>query len=249
MLGKTCRLSQVTVVCSLIFLGSLNAKDFEIGGHRKVRATVTVEASRVVCRVGFIPVSCFDAAINRKVNQQKAQTYALLAMTIASGLQQGTVSAPNLHPVTPPSMEDGRLSVTYQADAIKTSEVAQIKMAHSHPNPPVSKTAATDGADSGRSLVSCLDDMRETLQAINHAFDEQTSELKAGDALEDNIADLEAAGIVAFDKLAMEAKDEKMLLQIEREDLLSGLRLSREVFLKNLETAYASLRTRDTPKP
>lgn len=224
------------------FLGLLagNAAELEMGGVRQVRATVTHEASGIICKVSFIPVSCFDAAMNHVVNQQKARAYALQAMSKAQGMPDGTVSTPSLRPATTPTIEAGRLTVTYQAD--------DIKLVREHKTASDLTSKKNSGVNPGKTnparemnLLACLDDIRATIQTVTVAFQEQVASLKVRDDLDDAISALESSGMGAFEKLAKEVKNQKLLLQIEKDELLPQIKCSRDEFLKNLANAYASL--------
>jgi hypothetical protein len=224
---------------------SVGAVDVEIGGLRNVRATVSREASRVTCKVSFIPVSCFDPAMNRMVNQQKAQAYALLALAKDVGLRNGTVSASDFHPVTTPVIEANRFTATYQADGIKRLEDRMAASDQALRGNAASNPVRTDGGAHTENLLSCLDDMRATLMTLTNAFGEQTAKIKSGDTLEETVAGLENSGIIAYGKLASEVKGQKLLLQIEKDDLLAEIKLSRDSFLRRLEGTYATLKKPD----
>ncbi len=231
-------------VIFLSFAG--NAAELEIGGVRQVRANVTHETAKIVCKVSFISVSCFDAGMNRIVNQQKARAYAVQAMSRAHGLADGMVSASNLHSVTMPIIEANRLTVTYQADDIKLLQERKSTSDHSARNDTDSKPVTTD-TTWGTNLLACLDDTRATLQTITIAFQEQVARLKADDALDDAIAALENSGVDAFETLAKEVKNQKLLLQIEKDELLPQIKRSRDEFLKNLAKAYTVLQHSGNP--
>ncbi len=231
------------VIWVAVFIASsAMAADVEIGGLRNVRASVSRDAQRVICKVNFIPVSCFDPAVNRMVNQQKAQAYALLALAMDLGSGDTTVSASNFHPVTTPVIEANRLTVTYQADSIKRLEGVRTASDQPRKDHFASSTVSTDGGSHTKNLLSCLYDMRATLMTLNSAFQEQTAKIQSGDTLEDTVAEMENFGTVAYDKLASEVKGEGRLLGIEKDDLLTEIKRSRDSFLERLERTYAKLK-------
>lgn len=224
------------------FLGLAgNAAELEMGGVRQVRATVTHEASGIICKVSFIPVSCFDIAMNQIVNQQKARAYAVQAMCKAQGMPDGTVSAPNLHSITTPAIEANRLTVTYQADGIKLLQEHKATSDLASKGNFRAKPGETNSARE-MNLLACLDDTRATIQTVTDAFQEQVAGLKMRDDLDDAISALESSGMGAFEKLDKEVENQKLLLQIEKDELLPQIKCNRVEFLKNLANAYASLR-------
>jgi hypothetical protein len=229
-----------------VFIASSGAAaNVEIGGLRNVRVSVSRDAQRVICEVNFIPVSCFDPAVNRMVNQQKAQAYAMLALAMDLGSRDGTVSASNFHPVTTPVIEANRLTVTYQADCIKRLEGARTASDQPLKEHVAPSTVSTDGGSQTKNLLSCLYDMRATLMTLNSAFQEQTAKIQSGNTLEDIVAEMENFGTVAYDKLASEAKGERLLLGIEKDDLLAEIKRSRDSFLERLKRVYGTLKKPD----
>jgi hypothetical protein len=87
--------------------------------------------------------------------------------------------------------------------------------------------------------------MRATLMTLNSAFQEQTAKIQSGDTIEDTVAEMENFGTVAYDKLASEVKGQKLLLGIEKDDLLAEIKRSRDSFLERLERIYGTLKKPD----
>jgi hypothetical protein len=224
---------------------SAAAADVEIGGLRNVRASVSRDAQGVICKVNFIPVSCFDTAVNRVVNQQKAQSYALLALAMDLGSRDATVSASDFHPVTPPVIEANRLTVTYQAHDIKRSDEVSTGSVQPRKGHLAFRIASTDGGSHTKNLLSCFDDMRATLITLNSAFQEQVAKIQPSDTIEDIVAEMENCATVAYDTLASEVKGERLLLEIEKDDLSNEIKRSRHSFLQKLERSYATLKKPD----
>jgi ERCC4-type nuclease len=100
----------------------------------------------------------------------------------------------------------------------------------------------TDRGTHVENLLSCLEDMRATLQTLTTTFEERTAKIKSGDTLEDIVAELEGVGTAAYDELASEAKGHKLLLQIEKDDLMNEINSSRDLFLRRLYGVYATLK-------
>lgn len=223
----------------------VGATEVQIGGMRRAHAVVTQDASGMVCKLSFIPVTCFDAAMNQTVNQQKARSYAILAMARLKGLADSTVLVPNLHPVTAPEVVEGRLTVTYHGDDIKVLD----KCTANAGKPSNTKAADGEGrkGPEGSTLVGCVEDTRATLLSVAKAVEEQINQLSAGDKLDDDVVALEVSGQDAFERLTEEVKDQTLLLQVEKNELLTQITQSRDEFLNKLTHAYRTLQ--QPPKP
>ncbi len=221
------------------------ATDVAIGGLRRAHAVVTQDASGVVCKLSFIPVTCFDAAMNQTVNQQKARSYAVMAMARFKGLADGTVLVPNLHPVTAPAVIGGRLTVTYQGDDIKVLD----KRTANAGKPSNTKAVEAEGrkGPEGSTLVDCVDDTRATLLSVAKAVEEQINQLSAGDKLDDDVVALEVSGQDAFERLTEEVKGQTLLLQVEKNELRTQITQSRDEFLNKLTHAYRTLQRGTKP--
>ena len=231
----------LTILCA----GAFHPVAIDIGGPRKVNVMVSIESSKVICSVSFLPVSCFDTSLNRMVNQRKSRAYARLAMAKATGIQGGGVSTTTLNSVTPLEMKGERVYVTYHADFIKSADVRETPSFKSQESQEVAQAATNDNKELVTDLFSCEQETRATIHAMNEALEHRISQIKVGENLENTVADLESGGTDAFDKLFEETKNEKLLLQIEKNSLLEGIKLSRKIFLKNLAKAYAMLEKPD----
>jgi hypothetical protein len=74
------RIFLATFAAAAIF-GVVSAMDdthtIDLGGLRKAKAVLTVTPTEYVVKIRFLPVHCFDAATNAKINQEKARGLAL----------------------------------------------------------------------------------------------------------------------------------------------------------------------------
>lgn len=236
------RLRKFLLCLWLLPAGPLWSLDVEIGGLRKVRASVQRGGAGLLCEVSFLPVSCFDASTNQMVNQKKAREYALLALARNAGIASGAVSAPGLRPVSPAALNGDRLTQVFEAAAVH-------RAAPPPPdgNRPVLEEKGNPGAHrpevrTSPSLLSCMDDMRETLRAMVGSFEEQTTLVGQSPSAEDSTAALEAAAEDAFTRFEREVKSQPLLLQVEKQALLEEAKHLKSAFLRNLKAAYESAR-------
>jgi len=216
---------------------SANATEIDLGGLRMVRATLTHESSRIVCKVSFIPVTCFDAGTNLLVNGQKARMYVVHAITKAHGHTPGTVVISNLTPVAPPDIVANRYVIAYVAkgvEVVRKDSLSDDAAENESLRTRVDKAKETHELN----LLTCFEDTRSTLHFLVDAFQERISSLQVGDDLDDQIASLEQIGVEAFGKLASEVEKQKLLLRIEKVELISHVNRKRDAFLKSLAKAY-----------
>jgi hypothetical protein len=221
----------------LILSSALRASDVEIGGLRKVRATVGSGGAGIICEVSFTPVSCFNAATNQLVNQRKAREYALLAMAKNAGVVAGGISATDLRPISSAVINGDRLTQTFEASGIRRLDSFPKDEAPLSPGSGISRSTAAV-ARSGPSLLSCMDDMQETLKTLADEFDQKVVE--SGRALlnDDEVAGLESAAEDAFGRFESEVKRQSLLLQLEKQTLITDTQKRKAAFLKNLKAAY-----------
>ena len=236
-------MSRLTI--SILFLAACitvvaSATEVPIGGSRRVRAVVTEQGPGVVCKVSFIPVGCFDAGMNNTVNQQKARAYVTLALGRFKGLADGSIDVRGLHAVTAPVVVDGLLTVSYEAELIRLLN---------GPKASPGKASAPMTADGSGArqipletqLFSCLEDTKETLHSVERSLAEQITRLRAGDDLQDQVAEVEGRAFEAFVNLSMEVKSQKLLLQVEKDELLPQISVSQNKIIQYLSKVYKAL--------
>ncbi len=211
--------------------------DINLGGLRKVHATIKPGASHLVCEINFIPVSCFDLALNSKVNKQKARAYALCAIAKASGIRENEVSAANLRLLSSPATHENRYHATFQLDrVVKAQNKTTVKSSSSLPKANTKVLLGDENKETN--LLSCRNDLQETLETVLESFEEQIRQLTANDKLDDQVASIESGGIDVFNKLSNDIKNEKLLLQIEKQELLKIVKTHTDSFMTQLNEAY-----------
>lgn len=238
------------LVSSAFFASNVGAVDLDFGGPRQVRATVTRDSSGILCSVSFAPVSCFDVSLNRSINQQKARDYAVIAMARAAGLRENTAaafSATNLRTVDGATDRGGRFQCSYRADSVTASaRDAATGRIHSGPDSPsVSReTEARPAVGPEPDLLTCLDDLRATLGALEAEFSGRIGGIRSVDGreLDDFTAVLENGAIEAFARFEREVGEQRLLLEVERSELLRETADFRQSFLEDLAGAYRARR-------
>ena len=231
-------------------ISSAVAADLDFGGPRQVRATVSRDSSGILCSVSFAPVSCFDVSLNRSVNQQKARDYAVIAMARAAGLRENTaaaLSATNLRSVDGATDRGGRFQCSYRADSVTVSATdGATRRIHSGPDSPKDSQQPESRPAVGPEpdLLTCLDDLRATLGALEAEFSGRIGGIRSVDGreLDDSTAVLENGAIEALARFEREVGEQRLLLEVERSELLRETADFRQSFLEDLAGAYRARR-------
>ena len=232
------------LLCGLAFA---ELRELELGGFRQIKAKVQHNEGSYQCEIEFLPVSCFDAATNKKINLSKSRGYAMRALAMSSGITTGTVKAVNLRVSKPLEVISNRAVIQYLADNIEILEAAekQNKTRSLHTVQKKDQELVKDKISvsdvNTRTLLSCLDDLRSILQELDHSIKAEIADLKPGDTLEDAVADLEERSVAAFVRLEAMTSGEKLLLSIEKNELIADIRVRRREFIQQLKNKYSAL--------
>jgi hypothetical protein len=223
----------------ILFLSpELWSSEVEIGGLRKVRARVKSGGAGQLCEVSFLPVSCFDAQTNRVVNQRKAREYALMALAKDAGVagaMNGDFSAPGLRPTSALVINGDRITQTFEASGVEQAPSAPA-LAKEDAKHQANTRSSGFAPSSSPGLLSCIHDMRGTLQTIVSSLEEQLTFVGSAAAPEDAIAAIEGNAEDVFRQFEQEVKSQTMLLQEAIQN--------KSAFLKHLKDAYESTRKR-----
>ena len=228
------------------FLAIGSTDSYHLGGPRKVDAVVKHDSAGFQCELSFIPVACFDPATNRQVNLAKSREFALQSLAKAAGVTNGNITVTKLMVVRPLEIKDSRASILYKADHVEAAATVVVSADKNNsvvaktPNntPPVETVTQTVKE---QSLLSCLVDMRSTLQEVNTRLLGAVSALIPDAGLDESVADLEQTGVKSFERLEADAKAEKLLLTIEKSDLTAEIGQRHRAFLDSLTAAYVML--------
>lgn len=228
---------------------SSETQDFDFGGVRQIKARVEHDGGGYTCDIAFRPVACFDGGTNRKINLTKSRGYAIRAMAKAAGINLGTVRATKLRVSQPLTVDVDRATIQYRADGLELLKAA-VEPKNPDSLPPGKQRNEDNAAElisadeaGARTLLSCFGDLSSTLQELEQALNGELASLKAGESLADSVADLEERAVSAFKRLEVETSGERLLLAIEKNDLIAEIQEKRREFMKRLEAAYTALNT------
>jgi len=222
------------------------SQEIELGGLRKARAVVGKNENGYYCSVSFIPVSCFDAQINRQINQRKARSYSTRAFATFVGVKgKGSVTIKHLALVEDSGVQEGRAIFLYSAAGLTVpapsaaGHVRKSGVSKSIESAAVKDSLVVNMADE-QTLLGCYDDYRETLQALQQGLFAEISNIDR-EGLEDQIWSAEDRGLSAYEKLSAKIRSEKLLLSVEKEQICLAVKRSQGAFLNHLGEVYKTL--------
>jgi hypothetical protein len=227
-------------------------KTIDLGGLRRVQAEVQVEGDDYVVRTRMLPVSCFDAATNARLNRDKAELYSL------QGLARYLSRAKDTHL----DVSGARVTATGRAGKFYTLVLrvprAGVKVVRAGPGRPVAPPAkAVRRLAFTDSFFTRKRDYLHTLErlAAGLAADLRGAERRAAEAEKGRegfplaVAELEERGEDNFKKLRAEVSADKLLLTVEKDEVLGDLGRRRARWLKSLGDAVRRHEALESEKP
>jgi hypothetical protein len=212
----------------------------DLGGLRQAKADVTASHEQFTIRVRMLSVTSFDAALNARLNREKARALALLALAKHLGGKKDTeftVSGAEVRRAG----ADGKLYILVLC--VPRKGVALVR-AGRHAPP---KRTAVPGSGVDRVIFTSelftrkrdyLDTMEQlaanALRALRAAEgkangpDQQTGDFSFA------VAEIEERGLENLQKLGQEIKDDLLLLSVEQEELAAALVKHKEKLLARL---------------
>lgn len=187
----------------------------EIGGPRKVVATVKEQSDIFEIKVSFIPVKSFDESMNRRLSKQKGESYAKQSL-IQYLSHKKNVSA---------TLHGGKvLSSEIKKDRYELLMSIPINGVKIKSETALTQKNETKKTDKSIKLTSykAKEDFIETIAIIEQAFNEEIPTYK-GDILSFSQAlnDSEKTGLKRLSTLNTEVKADRWLLFTEKDELIA----------------------------
>ena len=224
------------MVCAVLAWG--DSMPLDLGGLRKVNAIVKRNQEGFECEVSFLAVNCFSPGTNRRINLSKSREYVIQSLAKAEGVTRGTIKISKLTVARPLEVKGRLASITYQAENVEATAASR----------PAKSLAGSEtvgvNVNKEKTLLSCLEDMRSTLESLDTLLREDIAALKLGADVESDVADLEQRGIDDYKRLQDESAAEKLLLSTEKASLSSEIEQKRRAFLDRLSSAFADLESK-----
>jgi hypothetical protein len=191
------------------------------------------------------PVRCFDSALNKKLNGEKAKTFALVALAKHCGGGKARDSRVTVRggEIIDSRLEKGRFVLTWRVPRNGVERALPAKESQSGESP----TAFHAGPST--SLLTAKEDCMTTLQILADVLAAdipQAPKSKNGnEAFLRAVADAEERGVDAFKEIRGDIEANNLLLAYERDDLLAAVQDSEKSYLKRLADSVKSLAASD----
>jgi hypothetical protein len=179
-----------------------------LGGLRKVEVTVVEKDEHFIVTATMIPVRSFDAAMNKQLNRQKAEAYALVGLgRYLTKHEQGTVAIQTGGvAIIEANLQDNRYRL--QLEVVRSSVRAKVK-----------EEAAAPAKKRGS--PSLLTDYNSLIEDVASAAERELPALPENsegmDAFYRAVADCEDRTAQRYDQLQKEIETDRRLLNLERE--------------------------------
>jgi hypothetical protein len=211
----------------------------DLGGLRQVQAEIETRGGQYVVKTRMLPVTVFDKTTNARLNRQKAEQYALQALArYLSRARQSQLE-----------VSGARVAATGQAGAFYTLtltaptrgvKVVQATTAPGKiaPGKPVRVAFDEPFFTRKRDHLDTLDRLVAGLAADLVAAEEKVG--KDGKGADDflvAVADLEERGDNCLKKLRKEVTGDRLLLTVERDEVLAALKRRAAAWRKELTQA------------
>lgn len=195
----------------------------KMGGNRNVVAVIKDLEDSYEIEISFIPVRCFDPALNKKISQEKANAFVdeLVLNRIGNGdFLSVMISGRKIKE----EKVVGDKFVSTQVLAKKSIIFSNIY--------PEEKNA---GSGFKMSVLKAKVDYQQTIGVITKLLE---SELPIKDVkIEDlykKIGELEEVGMSRFDRLEKEVEKDRWILNVEKEEIIKNIQYEEKRFMSRL---------------
>ena len=220
-----------------------------LGGPRKVVASIEIDPDSFLITVRMRAVQCFDAATNRKLNQQKASLMASRALLIhlkgREPNQPRRIEVGNTKMVSS-SMKGDLFEQTIRFPkenvVVKGPEGIPKKKANGRQTQRESPSDIQEG-----NLFTCKQDHLDTLESLNNSIVQDLQVLRREspspgetDRFYSRIADFEEAQVIRLASLRREVKADWLLLNPEQEEIFAQINRRETEILHELSAIVKS---------
>lgn len=202
-----------------------------LGGLRQASATIRGNTDDYMIQVRFLPVRCFDALTNAALNREKGRLYALQALAKhLSGKDSATLTVSGVQ------VESTALDGKFQTLTLRVPRkaVALVPEEKNPPKEPVGKAKKERVAFSS-DLFTRKREYHQTLDQLTRQFEAGVRALpKDEQAFNLAVAELEEKTVNNLVTLATEIGQDKLLLTVEKDELLEAVQQTKKTALDRL---------------
>jgi hypothetical protein len=204
-----------------------------LGGPRQVQAVVSTGPEEYAIEVKLLPVRCFDAATNARLNRDLGRRYALQALarhlsgkkaaafTVSGGRVESAGGDGKSYTLTLRVPREGVRAVPAGRPRVATEVVA----------------FDADLFTRKQDYLQTLDRLAAGLLADLEALQKQTTGPGKDEVFALGIADLEERGVKYLEQLEAEVTGDRLLLFTEKDEITAGLASARTRYLERLTQA------------
>ena len=242
------RFPLVFVFCATLLIGQSRCygrtETYKLGGMRE--PVVTVEEGRKTFDVTarFLAVDAFDAATNQKLNRQKGQGFAFIALAQFMGIDKSqNVTITGLTP-TRMHLRDRLIEVSFSFEKDTVQKIIRPARMES-PQLAAHKEGDAGGTNTEcgvSALSACEEDYLDTIALIDAGGRSSAADLpEVGPELYEGIADIEEETLGLFEVVRRQVESDTVLQQEERVRILSEIDRAHKAFLIALRTEFQIL--------
>jgi hypothetical protein len=214
-------------IVSSLLAGRPVAATVELGGLRQVRVKVEQAEGKYLVQARMLPVSAFDAATNARLNRERARQYALtgLARHLAGDSKAQFEIAGAVVVRTAQEGKFFTLALSVPRTGVKVLPAGGAVDLVADPEKPVrvdpfASPFFTRKSDHLHTLALLAAGLKADLRSAERKVEKDG---KQAPAFLLAIAELEERGDDCFGKALAEVKGDRLLLKLEREEVLSAL--------------------------
>jgi len=208
-----------------------------LGGPRRVEARISTVGDDYRIEVRMLPVQAFDAAINDRLNREKARTYGLQALArFLSGKDAAEIVVSGVRVI-----EVGTEKPFFTATlVVPRGKVALVAVGQPPAQPAAGTAEKSERVLFASALFTRKHDLERTLDQLVELLLAELRQVEQNDeTFDESIAELEEKADKAFDAFRKEVQQEKLLLRIEVQGLLTRTDKQQERLLESLKAAVA----------
>jgi hypothetical protein len=221
--------------------------EYKLGGPRKVLARIVETESDFRITVQMAPVRCFDSALNKKLNGEKARTFALVALAKHCGGGKARDSRVTVRggEIIDSRLEKGRFALTWRVPRNGVERALPTKESQGGESP---KAFHAERGPS-TSLLTAKEDCVTTLQILADVLAAEIPQVpkskNGNEGFLQAVADAEERGVDAFKEIRSDIEADNLLLAYERDELLVAVQESEKSYLKRLADRVKALAVPD----
>lgn len=213
-------------------------KTVQLGGPRKAEARVSATDAEYRIDVKMLRVRAFDQALNDRLNREKARQYGLQALArYLSGKDTAEFT------ISGARVTDAGLDGAYFMASLRVPRDGVRQISTEHPGPDVGSRPGREPGERvtfSSELFTRKGDLERTLDHLLRFFLADVRQAERGaERFDHAIADIEEQAVRAIAAYRTDVKSEKLLLEVEAEELLARAGKAEEQVLDRLKDAVA----------